>query len=214
MKLIAVNRGTQRSIDFNGEQVSTGIFKAPISGPVQISRMGVEGDTIVDGSVHGGVDQAVYLYGTEDYAWWASEIGEDISPGTFGENLTTQGIDFSELVIGDQLKIGDVVLEITAPRTPCFKLATRMADSGFAKKFVRAVRPGAYARVLKEGIVTAGDKIELEKTDQDYAKVVDVFNAWHAKDPDPEFLLKTLQSPIAANHKIRVQEMYDAATKQ
>jgi len=208
MKITSINRGFSKTIDFNGEKVSTGIYKSPAEGAVNISRLGIADDVIVDTSVHGGFDQAVYLYSVEDYRWWAKEVGEDLLPGTFGENLTTEGLELCELVIGDQLKIGAVVLEITAPRTPCFKLATRMGDPTFAKKFVRAARPGAYARVLQEGMLNVGDSIELEKTKGDFASVVEVFNAWHDKTPDPTLFLKALQSPIGMQHKKSIQAHY------
>ena len=209
MNITSINRGNKQTIKFNGEDVVTGIFKSPVENAVHVSHMGIDGDIIVDKRFHGGTDQAIYLYSSEDYAWWAKEVGDDLAPGTFGENLTTQGLDITELTIGDRLTIGEVELEITAPRTPCFKLATRMDDPTFPKKFVNAARPGAYARVLKEGTIKTGDEIVLEKTNGKYANILDVFNIWHGKDTDPKLMQKILASPTAALHKQRIQEMYD-----
>lgn len=214
MKIISINRAQKRQIKFNGELVDTGIFKTPVSEKVSVTRLGIAGDVVADPSVHGGLDQAVYLYSAEDYQWWAAKLGKDLAPGTFGENLTTEGVDLRALVIGDRLTIGNVVLEISAPRTPCFKLAVKMGDTSFVKQFARAARPGAYARVLLEGTIAAGDGLTLEKTTKDYAGVVAVFEAWHAKDPSPALLLKSLRSPIAVYHRKRIQEWYDATGQQ
>ena len=119
--------------------------------PEDFGKLGLEGDTIVDSTVHGGLDQAIYIYSSEDYQWWSQQLGKPIAPGTFGENLTISGFNIDEFVVGDQLTLNNVVLEISAPRTPCFKLAAAMNDPTFGKQFAKAARPGAYARVLREG---------------------------------------------------------------
>jgi len=210
MKISSVNRAVRQTIEFNGERFETGIFKTAVDESVQVTRFGIAGDAIVDTSVHGGADQAIYLYGAEDYAWWARVINKNLAPGTFGENLTTNGLELRDLIIGDRLRIGHVLLEISAPRTPCFKLATRMGDPKFAKKFVHAARPGAYARVLQEGALSVGDDIRLEKTTGDCAGVVEIFNAWHAAHRERALLEKALRSPIGEHHRKRIQALYDA----
>ena len=212
MKILSINRGKKQQLVFNNKVFDTGLFKDPIAGSARVGRFGIDDDVIVDRSVHGGPDQAVYLYSAEDYAWWASENGKVLAPGTFGENLTTAGIDLRTLVIGDRLVIGEVELEVTAPRVPCFKLATRMGDPTFVKQFVRAARPGAYARVLHEGELAVGDRIRLEKTTEDFAGLVDVFNAWHAKQPAADVLQKALRSPLGEHHRKRIQALYAAAS--
>ncbi len=214
MQIISINRAQKRLIEFNGEQVDTGIFKTAVSGKVKVTSLGIESDVIADSSVHGGLDQAVYLYSAEDYQWWAAKLGKELAPGSFGENLTTEGLDLRALKIGDRLSIGTVLLEISAPRTPCFKLAVKMADTSFVKQFARAARPGAYARVLQEGAIAAGDHVTVKKTAEDYAGVVEVFEAWHAKDPAPALFLKAVRSPIATVHRQKIQEWYDAMGHQ
>ncbi|CAA0092014.1 Protein YiiM [Zhongshania aliphaticivorans] len=205
MKLVSINRAQKQSIEFSGQRVETGLFKAPVSETVFLGTLGIEGDVIVDTSVHGGVDQAVYLYSLEDYQWWTEKLARELPPGMFGENLTTAGIDLRTLVIGDRLMIGNVILEISAPRTPCFKLAVRMGDKHFAKQFVSASRPGAYARVLREGDICAGDPVMLVKTTADYAGVVEVFDLWHEKQRCPQLIYKALESPISAYHRSVIQ---------
>lgn len=209
MQIISVNVAQPVTIQFNGEDVKTGIYKRPLEGKVQVSRLGVAGDTVVDEAVHGGLDQAVYLYHAEDYDWWAEQLGRTLAPGTFGENLTVTGLADRSLVIGDRLMINDIELEITAPRTPCFKLAERMNDPTFPKAFARAARPGAYARVLREGSLQTGDEIQLEPTTENFASVKDVFVEWHKKDRSPELLKKALDSPIGQVHKKKIQGWYD-----
>jgi MOSC domain-containing protein YiiM len=214
MQIISINRAQKRQIEFNGERVDTGIFKTAVSGKVTVTSHGIEGDVIADPSVHGGLDQAVYLYSAEDYQWWSAKLGRELAPGSFGENLTTEGLDLRTLKIGDRLTIGTVLLEISAPRTPCFKLAVKMGDTSFVKQFARAARPGAYARVLHEGALAASDSLTLEKTGEDYAGVVEVFEAWHDKDPAPALFLKALRSPIATVHRQKIQEWYDSMGHQ
>jgi len=209
MQIVSVNVAQPVAIEFNGKEVKTGIYKQPVEGKVRVSRLGVEGDSVVDESVHGGLDQAVYLYFTEDYDWWSGQLGKTLEPGIFGENLTVSGLAGRDLVIGDRLMINNIELEITAPRTPCFKLAKRMDDAAFPKAFAKAARPGAYARVLREGSLQAGDEIALQPTAEDFASVKEVFVEWHKKDRSLEVLKKALDSPIGRVHKGKIQNWYD-----
>ena len=213
MHIHSINASKPVKINFNHEEVLTGIFKTPVGESAHITKLGVAGDTIADTTVHGGADQAIYLYHQEDYDWWSNELGKPIAPGTFGENLTLSGLDEIAWVIGDRLKIGDLILEITAPRTPCFKLAVRMGDNRFLKQFVQAARPGAYARVIAEGTVKVGDVVEIEKTPMDYASVKDVFIEWHRKDMSVSLVQKAMNSPIASMHRAKLQDWYDSISR-
>lgn len=198
MQVVSINTATRQSIAAGNKRWDTGIFKRPRRGPVYIGRLGADGDTIVDTRVHGGEDQAVYLYSMADYLWWSESLGRELEPGCFGDNLTLSSFPDQPLRIGDRLNInGTVQLEITAPRIPCVKLATRMGDPAFAKQFVAAVRPGAYARVLTQGEITSGDCVRWEPTSVDYALINDVFIEWHKKDWSAEIFEKALQSPIS-----------------
>jgi len=213
MQIVSINAAQPATVEFNGDTVPTGIFKVPVQGKVPVTRYGIQGDTIVDQNVHGGLDQAIYLYHLEDYQWWSEQLGKPLTPGLFGENLTLSGLADITLVIGDRLTIGTVELEITAPRTPCFKLAARMGDSGFAKKFAQAQRPGAYARVIHEGELQVGDNITLWQTAEDFASVVEVFVEWHKKDRSVEVLKRALASPIAIVHREKLQQWHDESIK-
>lgn len=208
MFVASVNIAEPVSIQFNGKSVTTGIYKTPITGIATVSDMGIEGDAVMDKTVHGGLDQAIYLYHREDYDWWSEELGRPLEVGTFGENITIAGATEIAWTIGDRVYINDTILEITAPRTPCFKLGVRMNDASFVQKFAKANRPGAYVRVIKAGKIAAGDSITVEKTTEDYAPVKEVFAQWHSKDKSPELLKRALRSPIAKVHKQKIQNWY------
>ena len=140
----------------------TGIDKRPVAGPVAVGELGVQGDRQIDMVNHGGPDKAVYAYASEDLAWWAAELGRELAPGLFGENLTTVGMDVTGAVIGERWQVGDsLLLEVTMPRTPCYKFAHRMGEPRWIKRFTAAGAPGAYLRVLRPGPVAAGEAIEL-----------------------------------------------------
>lgn len=140
---------------------STGIFKEPQPGRVAVAGVSVGADVQVDKKHHGGPLKAVYAYAAEDYEWWANELGRELSPGIFGENLTTRGIDVNRALIGELWVINDVALQVTDPRIPCSTLRARMGTRGFVKRFAASRRFGAYFRIVKEGHVGAGDDIEV-----------------------------------------------------
>jgi MOSC domain-containing protein YiiM len=130
----------------------TGINKQPVLS-AQVTTLGVVGDAVLDKKHHGGPDQAVYIYFQHDYEFWERELGHALRPGQFGENLTIGDIDSTDIGIGDRFTIGDVVLEVSEHRTPCATFAAQMGDPRWVKRFAQARRPGAYARVLREGLV-------------------------------------------------------------
>ncbi|MFZ1863207.1 MAG: MOSC domain-containing protein [Polyangiales bacterium] len=158
---MSVNVGMPRLIDTPTGPVRTGIFKSPTEKRLRVRRHNLEGDGQADLSVHGGENKAVYGYPSEHYPTWAVELErDDLTPGQFGENLTTRGLLESEVGIGDIFKVGSAVLQVTQPRSPCFKLGIRMGDPKFIKTFLRSGRPGFYFRVVEEGALQAGDEIE------------------------------------------------------
>lgn len=161
-KVEAVNVGKPRPIRrANGDTETSAIWKEPVSGRVAVRGVNVDGDDQADRSVHGGPDRAVYAYAAEDTAWWEAEVGRKLGPGIFGENLTLRGIDVTGALVGERWAIGTAVLEVTAPRIPCWKLAKKMDDPFFIKRFTQARRPGAYLRIIEEGELDAGDEVEI-----------------------------------------------------
>ncbi len=194
MQLTSVNIGKARAVEAKSGQ--TGIFKRPADDPVRVTRNGLAGDTICDTENHGGVDQAVYVYGAADYAWWSGTLGKDLHPGTFGENLTVTDLDTASLRIGDRLHIANVVLEVTAPRIPCVTLATRMNDPIFVKRFRQAERPGVYCRVLQEGHVRVGDEVTLHAYEGESLSALELFQDFFKPHRDEATLRRHLAAPI------------------
>jgi MOSC domain-containing protein YiiM len=141
----------------------TAIDKRPAAGPVEVGVLGLAGDRQMDTTHHGGEEYAVYLYAQEDADWWAAELGRDIPPGLFGENLRTDGLDISGAVVGQRMRIGSggLLVEVTAPRNPCGTFARRMGEAHWVKRFTQRRAPGAYARVVTPGPVEAGDEVEV-----------------------------------------------------
>ena len=162
MKLIAVSVGKPRAVpDKRRGEVRTGIWKTPVAGPVRVGRPNLAGDGQADLVNHGGADKALYAYPAEHYPLWARELGrDDLAPGGFGENLTTAGLLEPAVCIGDRFRIGTAVLEVSQPRTPCFKLGLRLGDPGMVKRFLASGRCGFYLRVVAEGELAAAAAIE------------------------------------------------------
>jgi MOSC domain-containing protein YiiM len=158
-QIVSVNIGAIRDIVYRGRPRTTAIWKEPVAGRLPVLAQQVGGDRQADLTVHGGAAKAVYSYASEDYAWWSEELGEPLGPGTFGENLTTAGIDLGDLRIGEQVRAGTALLEVTAPRFPCWKLGFRMGTQKFPRQFLEAARAGTYFAVVEEGDVGAGDPI-------------------------------------------------------
>jgi MOSC domain-containing protein YiiM len=206
LRLRSVNVGGETPIAGARKGGKTGIFKRPVEGPVEILTGGLAGDTISDTENHGGPDQAVYLFGEPDYAWWSGELGRELPPGTFGENLTVSGLEGARVCVGDRLGIGPVVLEVTAPRIPCLTLAVRMGDPAFLKRFRRAERPGVYCRVIRAGEARAGDPVAYAPYAGERVPVLEVFREFFDPDPGEDVLRRLLSVPVAARARRAYEE--------
>jgi MOSC domain-containing protein YiiM len=159
-RVLSVNVGAIRTIDVGDRTITTGIWKHPVEGRIAVRGINVDGDDQADRSVHGGHDKAVYAYAREDTDWWEGELGRSLENGTFGENLTTSGVDLTTCVVGEHWRVGSCLLEVSEARFPCFKLGMKMGDPSFVKQFAAARRPGTYLRIVEEGEIGAGDPIE------------------------------------------------------
>jgi MOSC domain-containing protein YiiM len=156
-RVVSVNVGTPRVVDWFGRRVTTAIWKEPVAGRVPVAGVNVVGDDQADRRVHGGPAMAVYAYAAEDYEWWSGELGVRLAPGTFGENLTVEGVDLHACSVGETWAVGTAQLRVTQPRFPCFKLGIRMGDAGFVDRFAAARRFGAYFAIEASGSIAAGD---------------------------------------------------------
>ena len=173
--VVSVNVGLPRPTVWRGETVTTGIFKEPVEGRVSVAGVNLKGDRQADLTVHGGPDKAVYVYPAEHYPYWQEELGRDLPWGSFGENLTVEGLPLEdELAIGDRLRIGSAELVVTQPRLPCFKLGIRFDDPGMVRRFLAAGRTGYYLRIATDGDVAAGDPIELLSRDPAHVPVSEI----------------------------------------
>lgn len=175
MRIVSINVGLPREIQWRGKTVTTSIFKAPVSGRVLVKRLNVDGDRQSDLTVHGGADKAVYAYPSEHYAFWRGELpGVALSWGAFGENFTTEGLLEDKIHIGDRLRIGTAGFSVTQPRMPCFKLGIRFGRPDMVKRFLPSGRTGFYLSVSQEGNVTAGDSVTVTARDDGAITVADI----------------------------------------
>jgi MOSC domain-containing protein YiiM len=163
--------------EWTGSEGRTGIDKRSVTGAIEFKNNGVVGDRVIDTNVHGGYEQAVYAYAREDAQWWEREINEEIPAGRFGENLTTEGIDVNAAIIGEQWKIGSVILEVSQPRIPCRVFAGFWKRATLIKDFTQAGRPGTYLRIIQEGTAQAGDAIEVIFKPDHTISISDLFAA-------------------------------------
>ena len=160
MKVISINVSPPRVVNIHGKVVETGIFKTPVTGPVVAGKLNLAGDGQADLSVHGGPDKAVYLYSGDHLPFWQQVLRrDDLGPGSFGENLTAEGMGEDEVAIGDEFAIGTARFVVTQPRLPCFKLALALETPSITKTFMESGRTGFYLRVTREGTLQAGDPI-------------------------------------------------------
>ena len=159
--VISVNVGLPRDVEWAGRSVRTAIWKEPTDQRVPVDHDNLAGDRQADLRVHGGPDKAVYAYAAEDYRWWEERLGAPLVPGTFGENLTTEGVALDRAVIGEVWAVGTAVLQVAQTRQPCVKLGIRMGDAGFVQEFDRARRFGVYLRIMEAGDVGVADRISL-----------------------------------------------------
>jgi MOSC domain-containing protein YiiM len=196
MKLVSVNVGLPREVDFQGDTVLTSIFKAPVSGRVRVSQLNLDGDKQSDLTVHGGRDKAVYAYPSEHYAAWRTELpNADLAWGAFGENLTTEGLLETRVAIGDRIRCGSVAFVVTQPRLPCFKLGIRFGRADVIKRLMQTGRSGFYLAVLHTGDIAGGDALELIRSDDDRVTVAEIFSLFQPGAADPELLRRASRLP-------------------
>ena len=176
--VLSVNVGGIREFEYRGRPAVSAIWKTPVQGRIAARGVNLEGDEQADRNAHGGPDKAVYAYAIEDMRWWEKELGRPLERGEFGENLSTEGIDVTEALVGERWEIGSVLFEVSEPRVPCWRLAVRMEDKLFPRRFTEVARPGAYLRILREGDVGTGDEIRVIERPNHDLTIGDVFRIY------------------------------------
>jgi len=196
MKLLSINVGLPRNVQWQGKTVRTSIWKSPVNGRIRVSKLNLQGDEQSDLSVHGGKDKAVYAYPSEHYSYWRRQFPDlDFPWGAFGENFTTEGLLEEKVRIGDRFQIGSAEFIVRQPRMPCFKLGIRFNRPDMIKHFLESRRSGFYFAVLNEGEVAAGEPIHPVSRQEDSLTIVDIVNLY-TKDPEtPELLQRAIELP-------------------
>jgi MOSC domain-containing protein YiiM len=190
VKLVSLNVARPRLAVYKGQSINTGIFKQPVSGPVQLRTLNLDGDRQADLSVHGGPHKAVYGYPSEHYSFWRDELpGVDLPWGMFGENFTTSGLAEEELHVGDRFQIGSSILMVRQPRVPCYKLAAKFRRDDMLERFLLSGRSGFYFSVEQEGSVAAEDDFQLLKRNQD-GIIISEMNRLFVRDKYNQELLR------------------------
>ena len=177
MKVVSVNIGEKKTINYKGKIVETGIFKSPVETPIFLGEKDVEDDAVIDRRYHGGIDKAVYAYSENHYAYWKKFYPElDFKFGMFGENLTISNLEETEIQIGNQYKLGETIIEVTQPREPCFKLGLVFNTQKIVKQFWNSTMCGVYFKVLQTGKVTVNDTLVLIKKCENSPTIAEVYD--------------------------------------
>jgi MOSC domain-containing protein YiiM len=202
-RLASVNIGVRRVTRYaDGPGGQTGIDKRPVAGRVAVRTTGVAGDFIGNRRVHGDADKAAYAYAREDAAWWAAELGREIGPGRFGENLTTEGIDVTGAVIGERWAVGTALLEVSQPRIPCATFAGFWDVPDLINRFTAHGAPGAYLRVVRDGEVETGDSIEVVHRPGHGLTVGETFRALTTSPDLLTGLLRASELPASTRERV------------
>ena len=195
-RLVSVNVGMPKDVQWQGRTVFTGVFKDPVTGPRTVHRLNVDGDGQGDLAGHGGEQRAVFVYQLDSYRYWERELGRsDFVHGQFGENFTVDGLSDAEVCIGDRYRIGSAVFEVTQPRVTCYRVGIRMNDPRIPALLVSHHRPGFYFRVLQEGDVQAGDAIVQLASGPEQMTVADVDGLLYLPGHTRQGLVRALRIP-------------------
>ena len=202
LKIISTNIAQPQFVTINGEQQRTGIFKKPTHQPIYLDKEEVKGDEISNRKVHGGIYKACYLFSADHYPHWKNLYPHlDWHYGMLGENLTVEGLDETQLHVGDIYKVGNAMIQVTQPREPCTTFAAKMGSSNILNQFVNHGRPGTYIRVLQQGSVTVGDTLELVEKAKNSVSVVDFFNLLFSREKNQEHLKSLIENEAIALYK-------------
>ena len=202
MKLLAICLGRPEKLP--GKSYKTGINKIPVKGSMLVDKLGLVGDAVCNEKHHGGEDQAILLEGSLTLDWWAQQLGRDLPPGTFGENLVVEGLDNRDVAAGDRFHFGEVVLEATCARIPCNTFAARMGDPAFVKTYARGGRPGIYCRIIVGGMISPGQPVRFEPFAGDRVSICDMLAVVGKRLPEAE-KARYLSAPIGSRLRAKLE---------
>jgi MOSC domain-containing protein YiiM len=194
MRIQALNVSLPKVVVYKGEEVLTGIYKVPTAEPLMVRKSNIDGDKQADLTVHGGVDKAVYAFPAEHYSYYQETLKQDpYETGQFGENLTTVGMLEADVRIGDRYRVGEVVFEVSQPRSPCYKFAIKMGSAESLSVCINSAKTGFYFRVLSEGIVQSGDRIGIDYSNDTAPTVEEVHRLYYLDKKNIDGLTKAAQ---------------------
>jgi len=194
--LVSLNVGMPKDVDWQGKTVHTGIWKSPVDGARMVRRLNIDGDGQGDKGGHGGENRAVLVYQLDSYRHWRHHLGrDDLTPGSFGENFTVEGLGDDEVNIGDRYRIGEAEFEVTQPRVTCFRVGMRLGEPRMPSLLVSHRRPGFYLRVIQEGRLRAGDEIVRTRVGPERLSVATVDGLLYLPNKDRELLRRALDVP-------------------
>jgi MOSC domain-containing protein YiiM len=195
MRIASVNTGRPRQFEWKNTIVTTAIFKVPVEGKIAVRTLNLNGDEQADLTVHGGEAKAVYFYPQEHYPYWSLKLNRSLNLGSFGENLTIDGLSEEALHIGDELEIGTALFRVRQPRTPCWKLGLRFGRDDMTRLFYESRRFGAYFSVLREGDLQTGDQVHIVSRDPGAVSVMEIISLFTGDNEDPELLERAISLP-------------------
>jgi MOSC domain-containing protein YiiM len=199
MKIISTNVAAATTIEWQGQEIQTGIYKFAVEKPIFLGSEDVENDHVLDRRYHGGVDKACYLYSADHYPFWKAKYPDlEWQWGMFGENLTVSGLNESDICIGDIYKVGEAVIQVTQPRQPCFKLGVRFGDQKVVDEFWFLPFPGVYVRVLQNGNVQTGDELILTERNVEALSVSQVFSIFRQDPTNTQFIHQAIENQFLA----------------
>ncbi len=202
MEILSTNLGNPTTINWNGKEEQTGIFKYPVFAPLHLGETDVENDTVIDRKHHAGVNKACFLFSADHYPFWKKQYPDlKWDWGMFGENLTVKGLDESVVRIGDIFKIGTALVQVSQPREPCYKLGIRFSDQSILKKYIKYGHPGTYVRILEKGSVSIEDKVVLIERSKNTLTVKQCFEIILAKKKDPEIVRLAIENLSLPEYK-------------
>ncbi|WP_088103336.1 MOSC domain-containing protein [Halalkalibacter urbisdiaboli] len=188
-KVDSIHRGKPRTLEVAGKQIQTSIFKEKVLSTIRVGKSGLIGDTQSDQVNHGGLDKAICVYPYEHYPFWEKKLGKGLGVSGFGENFTLVGLQEDKVRIGDVYQIGDVIVQVSQPRQPCFKLGLKHNQPKLVVWVQETGFSGYYFRVLKEGVVTPGDTVLCIEQKLENPTVMEANQVKYAKNPSRDKLL-------------------------